>query len=42
LRQTLATFAEVQVPFGILCLRLEGLQHFRASLGPEAASSHCA
>ena len=39
LRQTLATFAEVQVPFGILCFRLEGLQHFRASLGPEAASS---
>ncbi len=39
LRQTLATFVEVQVPFGILCLRLEGLQHFRASLGPEAASS---
>ncbi len=39
LRQTMATFAEVQVPFGILCLRLEGLQHFRASLGSEAASS---
>ena len=39
LRQTLATFVEVQVPFGIMCLRLEGLQHFRASLGPEAASS---
>lgn len=39
LRQTLATFVEVQVPFGVLCLRLEGLQHFRASLGPEAGSS---
>jgi PAS domain S-box-containing protein len=39
LRQTLATFVEVQVPFGMLCLHLEGLQHFRASLGPEAASS---
>lgn len=39
LRQTLATFIEVQIPFGVLCLRLEGLQHFRASLGPEAASS---
>ncbi len=36
---TLATFVEVQVPFGVLCLRLEGLPHFRASLGPEAASS---
>jgi len=39
LRRTLATFVEVQVPFGVLCLRLEGLSHFRASLGPEAASS---
>jgi diguanylate cyclase (GGDEF)-like protein/PAS domain S-box-containing protein len=39
LRRTLATFVEVQVPFGVLCLRLEGLPHFRASLGPEAASS---
>jgi len=39
LRQTLATFVEVQAPFGVLCLRLEGLAHFRASLGPEAASS---
>jgi diguanylate cyclase (GGDEF)-like protein/PAS domain S-box-containing protein len=39
LRQTLGTFVEVQVPFGVLCLRLVGLEHFRASLGPEAASS---
>ena len=39
LRQTLATFVEVEVPFGVLCLRLEGLQHFRASLEAEAASS---
>lgn len=39
LLHTLATFVEVQVPFGVLCLRLEGLPHFRASLGPEAASS---
>jgi hypothetical protein len=39
LRQTPATFVEVEVPFGVLCLRLEGLQHFRASLGAEAASS---
>ncbi len=38
LRQMLATFVEVQIPFGVLCLRLEGLQHFRASLGPEAAA----
>ncbi len=39
LRQALATFAEVEVPFCVLCLRLDGLQHFRASLGPEAGSS---
>jgi diguanylate cyclase (GGDEF)-like protein/PAS domain S-box-containing protein len=39
LRETLATFAEAQVPFGVFCLRLEGLDHFRACSGPEAASS---
>lgn len=39
LRQALATFGEVQVPFCVLCLRLDGLPHFRASLGPEAGSS---
>jgi len=39
LRETLTTFVEFQVPFGVLEVRLEGLQHFRASLGPEAASS---
>ena len=39
LRETLGTFHEVQVPFGVLWFRLEGLQHFRASFGPEAASS---
>lgn len=39
LSETLAKSIELQVPFGVLCLRLEGLPHFRASLGPEAASS---
>jgi diguanylate cyclase (GGDEF)-like protein/PAS domain S-box-containing protein len=39
LRETLGTFADVHVPFGVLCFRLEGLEHFRASFGPEAASS---
>jgi diguanylate cyclase (GGDEF)-like protein/PAS domain S-box-containing protein len=39
LRETLATFVELHIPFGLLCLRLEGLAHFRASLGPEATSS---
>lgn len=37
LRETLGTFAEVQVPFGVLCFRLEGIEHFRASFGPAAA-----
>ena len=39
LRETLGTFNEVQVPFGVLCFRLEGLDHFRANFGPEAAAS---
>jgi diguanylate cyclase (GGDEF)-like protein/PAS domain S-box-containing protein len=39
LRETLATFAELKIPFSILYLRLEGLAHFRANLGSEAASS---
>jgi diguanylate cyclase (GGDEF)-like protein/PAS domain S-box-containing protein len=39
LRETLAAFVAFQVPFGVLGIQLEGLQHFRASLGPEAASS---
>lgn len=39
LREALGTFNEVQVPFGVLCLRLEGLDHFRASFGPKAASA---
>lgn len=37
LRETLATFSDVQVPFSVLCLRLEGLDHFRASFGAKAA-----
>jgi diguanylate cyclase (GGDEF)-like protein/PAS domain S-box-containing protein len=39
LREALATFAEMRVPFGVLRLRIERLEHFRASFGPEAASS---
>ena len=39
LRETLETFHTVEVPFGVLCFRLEGLAHFRAAFGPEAASS---
>ncbi len=39
LRETFAAFGEVNVPFGVLSFRLEGLDHFRASFGPEATSS---
>jgi diguanylate cyclase (GGDEF)-like protein/PAS domain S-box-containing protein len=39
LRETLGTFAEVHVPFGVLLFRLEGLERFRATVGPDAASS---
>jgi diguanylate cyclase (GGDEF)-like protein/PAS domain S-box-containing protein len=39
LRETLGTFREVDVPFGILLFQLEGLEHFGASFGPEAAAS---
>ncbi len=39
LRRALATFAEREVTFSLLSLRFEGLAHFRASLGLEAASS---
>jgi PAS domain S-box-containing protein len=39
LRETLGTFTEVGVPFGVLCFRLEGLEQFRTNFGPEAVSS---
>jgi diguanylate cyclase (GGDEF)-like protein/PAS domain S-box-containing protein len=39
LRESFATFLEDQIPFVILLFRLEGLDHFRAALGTEAASS---
>jgi diguanylate cyclase (GGDEF)-like protein/PAS domain S-box-containing protein len=39
LRQAFASFVEGQIPFGMLLLRLEGLRHFRASLGQDPASS---
>ena len=39
LRQILGILAEVQIPFGVLLVRLEGLEHFRASFGPDAAAS---
>ena len=39
LRETLGTFAEVHLPFGVLGLRLEGLDDFRARYGPQAVAS---
>ncbi|PYX75303.1 MAG: hypothetical protein DMG78_04635, partial [Acidobacteria bacterium] len=39
LREALAAFTERQVAFAVLRLRLQGLEHFRAAFGPDAASS---
>jgi|HubBroStandDraft_1064217.scaffolds.fasta_scaffold00029_54 diguanylate cyclase (GGDEF)-like protein/PAS domain S-box-containing protein len=39
LRETLGTFAELQVPFGIVCLEAHELSQFRARYGQEAARS---
>lgn len=39
LQRSLASFSERQIPFAVLLLRMVGLPHFRASLGPEAAAS---
>jgi len=39
LREAVRAFDELQVPFGVLRLRLQGLEHFRAAFGPDAASS---
>src|SRR5258708_37004309 len=39
LRETLGTFAEIQVPFGVVCLEPHQLNQFRARYGEEAATS---
>ncbi|HWY22673.1 MAG TPA: diguanylate cyclase [Candidatus Acidoferrum sp.] len=39
LRETLGTFAEIQIPFGVVCLKLHELSQFRARYGQEAATS---
>ena len=39
LRETLGTFAEIQVPFGVVCLEPHELNQFRARYGQEAATS---
>jgi len=39
LRDALREFSERQVSFGVLRFRLQGLEHFRAAFGPDAASA---
>ena len=39
LREMLGTFAELQIPFGVICLEVHELGQFRARYGQEAASS---
>lgn len=39
LRGALASFAQQQIAFGVLRVRLLGLEHFRAAFGSDAASS---
>jgi diguanylate cyclase (GGDEF)-like protein len=39
LREMLGTFAELQVPFGVVCLEVHELRQFRARYGQEAATS---
>ena len=39
LRETLGTFAELRIPFGILCIEATDLGQFRSRYGPDAATS---
>jgi diguanylate cyclase (GGDEF)-like protein/PAS domain S-box-containing protein len=39
LRENLAGFAEYHVPFGILCLQLDGFEHLRSAYGRQATDS---
>ena len=39
LREMLGTFAELQMPFGVICLEVHQLTQFRARYGQEAATS---
>jgi diguanylate cyclase (GGDEF)-like protein/PAS domain S-box-containing protein len=39
LRETLGTFSELQIPFGIVCLEAQEFSQFRARYGQEAARS---
>jgi len=39
LREMLGTFAELQIPFGVVCMEVRELSQFRARYGQEAAAS---
>jgi diguanylate cyclase (GGDEF)-like protein/PAS domain S-box-containing protein len=39
LREKLATFAELGIPFGVVCAEIPELSHFRARYGQEAATA---
>ena len=39
LREVQTTFCELNIPFGLLCIQLHGMDHFRANYGPEAENS---
>jgi PAS domain S-box-containing protein/diguanylate cyclase (GGDEF)-like protein len=39
LRENLASFVEYHIPFGIICVRADGLEHFRAAYGREASDA---
>jgi diguanylate cyclase (GGDEF)-like protein len=39
LREMLGTFAELKIPFGVVCLEVRELSQFRARYGQEAAAS---
>ena len=39
LREHLAGFAEYHVPFGIMCLQIDGFEHLRAAYGRQATDS---
>jgi diguanylate cyclase (GGDEF)-like protein/PAS domain S-box-containing protein len=39
LREALATFAETNIPFGVVCVQLDGMDHFRANYGSEPENS---
>lgn len=39
LREALTTYTEMNIPFGVVCVFLHGMDHFRANYGPEAENS---